>query len=83
MAKLKLFAGLREAAGVREADIEAETVGRLVEAASRLYGPSFSSQVEGATIVVNGAEVNKTLADQIPVGSDDEVALLPPVSGGT
>lgn len=83
MARLKLFAALREAAGVAEVDIEAETVTDLLKQACRLLGPAFSAQLDRATVAVNGAEISRYELNDTTLAPDDEVAFLPPVSGGS
>jgi molybdopterin converting factor small subunit len=54
------------------------TVGEIVDAARSLYGPTFASQLETCGIWLNGEPA--VAAD--PVTESDEVAILPPVSGG-
>lgn len=78
MARLRLFAGLRDAAGTGSVEIDASTVGEVLDAASDRFGPGFSAAAERARVWVNGDEAEAGS----PVGPDDEVALIPPVSGG-
>lgn len=78
MATLRLFATVRVAAGTGKATFDAPTVGDVLDAATATYGSEFESLVPLCRIWVNG---NKADRDD-PVGPDDEVALLPPVSGG-
>ncbi len=79
MAKLRLFASLREIAGTSRLDVPADTVGAVVEAASDEFGPDFARAIETARVWVNGQEAEASE----PVGVDDEVVILPPVSGGS
>jgi molybdopterin converting factor small subunit len=76
--KARLFAALRELAGASEVDVEARDVAGLLEALSRRLGPRFDQIMMSGTVVVNG----EPAARDRPIGPDDEVALLPPVSGG-
>lgn len=78
MAILRLFATIRVAAGVGKDSIPGETVADVVNAASRKYGDDFAALVPICRIWVNGQAAN----DETPVSNADEVALLPPVSGG-
>ncbi|MDH3517652.1 MAG: MoaD/ThiS family protein [Acidimicrobiia bacterium] len=78
MVTVRLFAGLREAAGVDRADIEGETVGDVLDAASQRYGAAFVARLSRARVWLNGDEADP--ADLVSEG--DEVALIPPVSGG-
>lgn len=75
---LRLFAGAREAAGTDRDTIEGATVGAVLDAAVDRYGPGFADVLATCKVWVNGdpAERDDTVAD------DDEVAVLPPVSGG-
>lgn len=78
MATLRLFASVREAAGEREITIDATTVADVIAQANDKFGPHFAELVATCRIWVNGepAEVDTAVTDA------DEVALLPPVSGG-
>ena len=82
MARLRLFAGLRDAAGVSHDEFEAPTVGELLEQAKDRYGKAFSETLEFASIAVNGTTIKVLQGEDTALQEDDEVALLPPVSGG-
>lgn len=79
MAHLRLFAGLRDAAGTGSVDIEGSTVGEVLEAAAERFGPTFSASMQRARVWVNGDEA----VEATSVKESDEVALIPPVSGGS
>jgi molybdopterin synthase sulfur carrier subunit len=76
---LLLFAAARVAAGTGRAEIKAQTVGDLLDDATARFGPEFAAVVNGSRVWVNGeaAQPGQRLTD------GDEVAVLPPVSGGT
>ena len=78
MATLRLFAQAREAAGTRSAEIPGSTVGEILDAARSQFGADFSAVVDGSKVWLNGNPAGSTDA----VGAADEVAVLPPVSGG-
>ena len=78
MAQLRLFAGAREAAGTGRDDLPGATVGEVIAAARARYGEPFTSVVEHCQIWRNGEP--STVDDAVT--ADDEVAVLPPVSGG-
>lgn len=79
MATLRLFASVREAAGVRSVEIDGETVGVVIEKAIAEYGDHFGAMVPTCRTWVNGEPADESTE----VGASDEVALLPPVSGGS
>jgi molybdopterin converting factor small subunit len=78
MAVLRLFASAREAAGTERAVIDAATVGAVLDEARARYGATFVAVLERSRVWRNGDPADP--GD--PVGPDDEVAVLPPVSGG-
>lgn len=79
MPRVRLFASLREAAQASEVMIEGRTVGEVLETASSRFGSQFAAGLATAKIWRNGEEVDA----RQPVSPDDEIALLPPVSGGS
>jgi MoaD family protein len=78
MAVIRLFASAREAAGTAKDTIDGETVGEVLNEARRRYGEGFAAVLEGSRVWRNG----EPTADAEAVGPGDEVAVLPPVSGG-
>ena len=80
MSRLVLFARAREVAGRSNDDIEAETLGELLARAKEAYGPEFAAILDRCRVWVNGDEPTGGL--DTPVGPKDEIAVLPPVSGG-
>ena len=75
---LRLFAAAREAAGVGRADVEGATVEEVLSAARARFGTTFAAVLATSRVWVNG----EPAADATPVAPGDEVAVLPPVSGG-
>ena len=78
MAILRLFAQAREAAGAGTANFSGSTVDEIIKAAISQYGDTFAAVVKMSKVWVNGEEVPRSHA----VTDKDEVAVLPPVSGG-
>jgi molybdopterin synthase sulfur carrier subunit len=78
--RVRLFAAAREAAGHSEASFDAATVDDVLAQASLEYGDRFTAVLATARIWVNGDE--PTAQGATALDDDDEVAVLPPVSGG-
>lgn len=78
MARLRLFASAREAAGTAKADFAGTTVGEVLDAAMAEFGEEFAGVLGTCNVWVNGDQADRDDA----VGEGDEVAVLPPVSGG-
>jgi molybdopterin converting factor small subunit len=78
MAKLRLFGAARDVAGASAARFAGPDVGAVLDRARSAYGPEFAAVVDTAAIWLNGVPAGP----DDPVNDDDEVAVLPPVSGG-
>jgi sulfur-carrier protein len=78
MAVVRLFAGARDAAGTARDVLPGTTVGEVLDEARARYGERFSAVLETCKIWVNGEPAGSLDA----VGTTDELAVLPPVSGG-
>jgi molybdopterin converting factor small subunit len=76
---MRLFASAREAAGTGVDEFDGTTVREVLRSAEQRYGARFSDVLATCRVWVNGDDVEADAA----VGPDDEVAVLPPVSGGT
>jgi molybdopterin synthase sulfur carrier subunit len=75
---LRLFAAAREAAGTPRQVLTAATVADALDQARSRFGPSFAQVLEGSRVWVNGEPADGSR----PLAEGDEVAVLPPVSGG-
>lgn len=78
MARLRLFGPARQAAGVSSVTLGETTVSALLAAAEARFGEDFARVVSVSNIWLNGDPVGPDTA----VHDDDEVAVIPPVSGG-
>jgi molybdopterin synthase sulfur carrier subunit len=79
VAVLRLFAAARQAAGTGRDLVPGSTVGAVLEEAVRRYGPDFAAVLAGCRVWSNG----EPATSQTEVADGDEVAVLPPVSGGS
>ena len=78
MARVRLFASLREIAGTGSFDTQGTTVGDVLSEAADRYGERFAAGLETSKVWVNGEPVGRDAT----VGHNDELAVIPPVSGG-
>ena len=75
---VRLFAALRELAGASRVEASGTTAGELADALSAEHGERFAAIAAVSSFVVNGERGERAT----PVAEGDEVAILPPVSGG-
>ena len=78
MVRVRLFAVLRELAGTGELQVIGRTVGEVVDAVSEGRAERFARVAAVSSFVLNGERADRNA----PVADGDEVAILPPVSGG-
>jgi molybdopterin converting factor small subunit len=78
MASLRLFGPARQAAGVGQIDVSGNTVQQVLASAECLFGEEFAAVVTISRIWLNG----ESAIAESPVTESDEVAVIPPVSGG-
>ena len=78
MIRVRLFAALRELAGASELERNGRTVGEVVDGLSAEFGDRFAAIAVVSSFVVNAERAARDTA----VAAGDEVAILPPVSGG-
>ena len=76
--RVRLFAALRELAGASEVQAPGKTVGEVADSLAAAHGSRFAQIVNVSSFVVNGDRADRTTA----IAAGDEVAILPPVSGG-
>jgi len=78
VANLRLFASARDAAGTGRDTVPGSTVAEVLAAATERYGAHFTAVLATCRVWVNGEPAE----DGAAVIDTDEVAILPPVSGG-
>jgi len=79
MATIRFFAGAREAAGTDRDEVDQTTVGAVLDGAVERFGSALAEVLPSCKVWVNGEPAERNDV----VGEDDEVAVLPPVSGGS
>jgi molybdopterin synthase sulfur carrier subunit len=78
MARLLLLGPAREIAGVRNDVVEGSTLDAVLSEAVIRYGTKFQEILDVSQVWLNGEPANRDAL----VASYDEVAVLPPISGG-
>jgi MoaD family protein len=78
LVRVRLFAALREIAGAPNVEAEGHTVGEVIDALAARYGERFDAVARAGSAVVDGERAEPSR----PLAGGEEVALLPPVSGG-
>ncbi len=79
MAVVRLFAAARIAAGIGSDLLPGATVGDVLASAVERYGEDFAEVLPQCKIWLNG----EVASNETPVIDEDEVGILPPVSGGS
>lgn len=75
---LRLFAQARESAGTSSVELDGATVRDVLDEAKRRFGDPFGEVLASSNVWLNGSPVE----GEAEVADGDEVAVLPPVSGG-
>jgi molybdopterin synthase sulfur carrier subunit len=78
VARLRLFGPAREAAGTSEDSLPGHSVAAVMAGARARFGDPFGHILDESRVWVNGEEAGPDTS----VGDDDEIAVIPPVSGG-
>ncbi len=80
MARLLLFAAVREAAGCRETEVGATSLGQALRLACDRFGWPFERLLPYCTTVVDEVVVHPQRAWDTPVDETSRIAVLPPGS---
>lgn len=78
MARILLLGPAHDVAGLREDVIDAPTIEAVLREAGARYGVPFEKLLDVSQVWLNGAPADRSTR----VGDYDEIAVLPPVSGG-
>jgi molybdopterin synthase sulfur carrier subunit len=88
---VKFFATVREVTGVKSVELEANTIGALLDVLKDTYGERFTSTVidtdsgklkQFYSCMVNGRRIELLDGYETELSDNDAVALFPPVGGG-
>jgi molybdopterin synthase sulfur carrier subunit len=92
MAAVRLYAGLREAAGQRDFEVDlpagaliGELLKRLIALRPKLDGKILDENghvPQYVAVFVNGRDIRHLNGLGTPVQPEDEIAIFPPVAGG-
>jgi molybdopterin converting factor small subunit len=77
--KVRLFAALRDLADASEVEAEGADVTEVVGELCARFGERFAAIARAGSVVVDGERAKPGT----PLDGGEEVALLPPVSGGS
>jgi molybdopterin converting factor small subunit len=80
MVRIRLFAALREAAGVSEVEAPAGPLDGILAGLGDRFGDRFAAVLGYSSVLVDGERWHDRAA---PVPDGAELALLPPFSGGS
>jgi molybdopterin converting factor small subunit len=78
--RVRLFASLREAAGVGEVHVPAGPLPEILDELGARWGQPFSARLAVSSVLLDSVPVPRDAPLDVPDGA--ELALLPPVSGG-
>lgn len=78
--EVRLFASLRDAAGTSKLQIGAPDLRALLDELRARFGEPFTSRLEASSVLVDGEPTDQ--GADVPLDGVEEVALLPPFSGG-
>jgi len=79
MVRVRLFAALREAAGVAEVQVPAGQLGTVLDEVQGRFSDRFATVLGWSTVLLDGERCSDP---STPVPDGAELALLPPFSGG-
>jgi molybdopterin converting factor small subunit len=79
MVRVRLFAALREAAGVAEVEVAPGPLDAVLAELCGRFGERFAAVLGYSSVLVDGERRGDPAA---PVADGAELALLPPYSGG-
>ena len=87
MPVVKFFANLRRLTGRKDMHLPAESLRQLLESLESEF-PALGTYLSGTTgrrliITLNGHPLDPAAGLDIPLGETDQIAIFPPISGGS
>jgi molybdopterin converting factor small subunit len=82
MVKVHLASHLGRTLGVREAEVQADSVRGVLHELSGRFGHAFDEAARSCKVIVNGTNVAFLQGEATKVADGDDVTLLPPLAGG-
>lgn len=88
MPDIKLYAGLRKAAGVKEVHLDGSQLDDILHVLVEIYPALQQILYDGSClrshiiINVNGNNVNPDQSPDLLLAPNDQVAIFPPIAGG-
>lgn len=88
---VKFFATVREVTGVKNIEMDADTISQLLDSLQETFGERFTQTVIDAdtgklkqffSCMINGKRIELLDGYDTKLADDDAVALFPPVGGG-
>ena len=88
---VKFFATVREVTGVKNIEMDADTIGQLLDSLQETFGERFTQTVidpstgklkQFFSCMINGKRIELLDGYDSKLADDDAVALFPPVGGG-
>ena len=79
MAKVNFYAAARAATGLSESEFDGQTLGLIIEAASKSF-PKLIPILPGCSYLINGSA---TLNFEISINPTDVIDILPRFAGGS
>ena len=88
---VKFFATVREVTGVKNIEMDADTIGQLLDSLQETFGERFTETVidpstgklkQFFSCMINGKRIELLDGYDSKLVDDDAVALFPPVGGG-
>lgn len=88
---VKFFATVREVTGVKNIEMDADTIGQLLDSLQVTFGERFTQTVidpdtgrlkQFFSCMINGKRIELLDGYETKLVNDDAVAIFPPVGGG-